>query len=314
MKNIADVNTDDILLELNNLDYDDSEDLKLLDDEDIKPINNKNIDNDLSSLYSNYEPKKEVVSTPKVDMYTEKISSEPKEKFVDITPKVNQPTVKETSLDSYLNRNNEKEVTPSNTYTSSVVRQPVTENRNNSSAQELNQLFNKVTSNVKGASEIVNRNAEIKRKIEEKFNDLRKLQQEHESNKKKDYEEINAYRDEVYSKIQQKKSEFEKEYGNIRIEHEKLEKEKKSFEDYKNTSLANLNKLEKELKDSYENRTKNIEQVEIGLVKRKEQLDKEKSALAKERESIQQERDELAKNLVQFNKLVSEFTNGVQSF
>ena len=33
MKNIADVNSEDILTELNNLDYDD--DLKLLDDEDI---------------------------------------------------------------------------------------------------------------------------------------------------------------------------------------------------------------------------------------------------------------------------------------
>ena len=59
MKNIADVNSDDILSELNNLDYDD-DDLKLLDDEDIKPISSSKEDDDLADFYMDYEePKKE---------------------------------------------------------------------------------------------------------------------------------------------------------------------------------------------------------------------------------------------------------------
>ena len=313
MKNIADVNTDDILLELNNLDYDDSEDLKLLDDEEIKPISNKSNEVDLSNFYNNYEPKKEAVTTSKVNMYTEKEEVKKDEKqFTEL--KTNVPSQKATSLDSYLNRNNKENHNNSINYQNNSKPQAKEEISKPNSSMELNQLFNKVSSNVKGASEIVNRNAEIKRKIEEKFNDLKRLQQQHEENKKKDYDEINAYRDEVYSKIQQKKADFEKDYSAIKNEQDKLEKEKRSFEEYKNTSLANLNKLEKELKESYESRTKNIEQVEIGLVKRKEQLDIERANLAKEKESIQQEREELAKNLVQFNKLVSEFTNGVQSF
>ena len=334
MKNIAEVNSDDILTQLNNLDYDDTDDLKLLDDEDIKPINNSSTDDDLSDFYMNYNTIKEVPQKSKrVDMYTEnvKIAEPPVQKHVEQPvvekkkPEIISSVVKEPStVDEYLNR---KSSTPSVTPVYNKPGVPVkktieptvshTQEKTSTpqqSSTDLNQLFNRVSNNVKGASEIVNRNAEIKRKIEEKFNELRRLQQEHENNKKKDYEEINAYRDEVYAKLQQKKVDIETDIRTLRSDQEKFEKERNSFEEYKNTSLANLNKLEKELKDSYETRNKNIEQVELGLVKRKEQLDIERANIAKEKEQIKKERDELAKNLVQFNKLVSDFTQGIDSF
>lgn len=335
MKNIAEVNSDDILTQLNNLDCDEADDLKLLDDEDIKIVNNSSVDDDLSDFYMNYETIREVSpKSKKIDLYTEKprVAAPPVEKYVEPRKVEEKKTeiirsvVKEpSSVDEYLNRQS------SNSTNTPVYSKPVVEkqqavvtkeiasktsvkNEQNVAPNDINQLFNKVSHNVKGASEIVNRNAEIKRKIEEKFNDLRKLQQEHETNKKKDYEEINAYRDEVYSKLQQKKSDIENDIRILRADQEKLDKERKSFEEYKATTLSNLNKLEKELKDSYETRNKNIEQVELGLVKRKEQLDIEKSKIAIEKDQIKKERDELAKNLVQFNKLVSDFTEGIDSF
>ena len=347
MKNIAEVNTDDILTQLNNLNYDDGDDLKLLDDEDIKVNDSKSVDDDLSDFYMNYNTIKEVPQkNSKVDLYTEKpaMAKPPVTKPIEVAPvqekkpEIISSVVKEPStVDEYLNR---KASTPSSTvsynkpsvqsttpsynrpnipsksvsHESEVIRQATVKQEQPSASNDLNQLFNKVSNNVKGASEIVNRNAEIKRKIEEKFNELRAMQQEHENNKKRDYEEINAYRDEVYSKLQQKKVDIENDIRILRNDQEKLEKEKKSFEDYKASSLANLNKLEKELKDSYETRNKNIEQVEIGLVKRKEQLDNERNNINKEKEQIKKERDELAKNLVQFNKLVSDFTQGIDSF
>jgi len=379
MKNIADVNSDDILSQLNNLDYDNDDDLMLLDDEDIRPISNNSKDDDLADFYSDYkkEEKKEAKVEPKedIDIYTEKTKVIPPitPAFEDKTIRIETPIVnvkssnninKSTnlsdvpSIDTYLNRKVEvskpvektysmpvkdeapkpivnssksaiptfmekREVTPSLsqtkiTSTTNVVKStPIISSSNNTSDNEIkdiNQLFNKVTNNVKGASEIVNKNAEIKKKIEAKFEELRKMQEEHEYNKKRDYDEINAYKEEVYSKLQQKKSDMERDLNNLRANQEKFEKEKKSFEEYKNSSLSNLNKLEKELKDSYENRSKNIEQVEIGLVRRKEQLDIEKANIAKEREQVQKEKDELAKNLLQFNKLVSEFTQGIDDF
>ena len=369
MKNIADVNSDDILSQLNNLDYDSDDDLMLLDDEDIRPISNKNDDDDLADFYRDFkreEPKKVVKED--IDIYTEKTKVIPPitPAFEDKTIKIETP-IKETrtepvrssslssvpSIDTYLNRKVEEpkvvekivsnpiKETPkpivskpsiptfmekreaSSSFNSqktltSVMNNSVMDNMSNKKSQEedgdFNQLFNRVTNNVKGASEIVNKNAEIKRKIEAKFEELRKMQEEHEKAKKRDYEEINAYKDEVYSKIQQKKADMERDLTDLRASQEKFEKEKKSFEEYKNSSLSNLNKLEKELKDSYENRSKNIEQVEIGLVRRKEQLDIERANIAKEREKVQKEKDELAKNLLQFNKLVSEFTQGIDEF
>ena len=117
----------------------------------------------------------------------------------------------------------------------------------------------------------------------------------------------NAYKDEVYTKLQHKKIDMEKDLKELRDAQIKLEQERKDFETYKSNAMANLTKLEKELKDRYEDRNKNIEQIEKGLVKRKEQLDSERASIAKERQ-------ELADNLVKFNKLVSEFTQGMDGF
>lgn len=359
MKNIADVNSDDILTELNNLDYAD-DDLQLLDDEDIRPINNKQTDDGLSDFYMNYNTPKPQTSqiTPKIDLFTERTANNdrPLDKYIEKANKLvpqsqtkvsSEVTSTPVGVDDYLNRTtatsiksdstsynstkstyvqpkvnqipakpNSNRIDTSTITTNKVNPQGISQNSMNKKVEinDLNQLFSKVSSNVKGASEIVNRNAEIKKKIEERFEELRHLQQEHEENKKKDYAEINAYKDDVYSKLQQKKTDIEHDLVALRTEQEKFDKEKKSFENYKNNTLADLKKLEKELKDSYESRNKNIEQVELGLVKRKEQLDNERTALAKERESVQKEREELANNLLQFNKLVDDFTNGIDNF
>lgn len=328
MKNVAEVNSDDILTELNNLEYND-EDLKLLDDEDIRPINNSSND-DLSDFYMDYNEKEK--EQPKVDVYTEK-------EVVKYEPVVNQqPELKKeekivenknSSVDDYLNRiapnqaKVEKKETTNNPLVNKTV-EPVYYNKpvqvapkpqkQITNENDLGQLLDKVSNNVKGASEIFNRNNIIKKRIEEKYNELVRLQEQHERNKKNDYAEINSYKEEVYNKLQQKKADIEKDLTDLRTSQEKFDKEKKNFEDYKNTSLASLKALEKELKDSYDSRNRNIEQVEIGLVKRKEQLDIERSNLSKERAKLEDEKKELAERIVQFNRLVDDFTSGMNNF
>ena len=271
MKNIADVNSDDILTELNNLDYVE-DDLKLLDDEDIRPINNKQ-DEDLSDFYMDYDAPSNDVKN-KVDLYTEKkVEEKAPVKVVEKEEIKEQPqeNVKTTNIDSYLNRSITSNIktsdfksTETSTYNQSLVSNTmpkkeinpsVNSNFVNSSAKpsnqeinnkvelkDLNQLFNKVSNNVKGASEIVNRNAEIKKKIEVKFEEFRRLQEEHEINKKKDYEEINRYKDEVYAKLQQKKNDIERDLVDLRNNQEKFNSERKDFENYKNTTMSNLKK------------------------------------------------------------------------
>ena len=240
MKNIADVNSDDILSELNSLDYGE-DDLKLLDDEDIKPIKKVEMDDDLRDFYSDVK-----VESPKIDLYTEKevksektydsYIKEDKPKKIDVVNKTEE--VKESkeekiasnisNIDMYLNRQNEitaaqvkhpepvispvkppepvitpvkqkvEEVRPIITSQVEEIKPNIVAKTEDKIApSELNQLFDRVSNNVRGASEIVNKNAEIKRKIEAKFDELRKLQQEHEENKRKDYEEINKYKTQI---------------------------------------------------------------------------------------------------------------------
>lgn len=328
MKNVAEVNSDDILTELNNLEYNE-EDLKLLDDEDIRPINNSSND-DLSDFYMDY--KEEPKEQPKVDAYTEKevVSKPIPQPVMPQEPKKVEEKVvdnKNSSVDDYLNRTGtnvlpkqEVKEAPNNPLINKVS-EPTYYNPSQIPAKQatttesdLGQLLDKVSNNVKGASEIFNRNNVIKKRIEEKYNELVKMQEQHERNKKNDYAEINSYKEEVYTKLQQKKADIEKDLTDLRNGQDSLEKEKKKFEDYKNSSLASLKALEKELKDSYDSRNRNIEQVEIGLVKRKEQLDIERNNIAKERSKIEADKKELAERLVQFNKLVDDFTSGVNNF
>lgn len=199
---------------------------------------------------------------------------------------------------------------------------------NNADLSNLNQLFAKVEDNVKGASDIVNRNAEIKRKIDERYEELQRIQVEHEKNKQSDYNEINAYKDDVYSKLKTRKLEIEEELTSLKRdkeiyikekttfdqERELFRIEKEAFEKERLESLANISQKEKELHDTYNERVKNIEQVEDGLIRRKEQLDIEKSAILKDREDVEVEKKELAENLVKFNQLVDNFTKGVDRF
>jgi hypothetical protein len=68
------------------------------------------------------------------------------------------------------------------------------------------------------------------------------------------------------------------------------------------------------LQASYAERVKGLEQIEQGLVKRKEQLDAERLEITKDREKCEIDKKELAENLLKFNRLVDDFTKGVDKF
>jgi len=171
----------------------------------------------------------------------------------------------------------------------------------------LNQLFAKVSNNVRGASD-------VKRKMEERYQELRKLYDDFEKKKKADYDEINAYKDEVYNKLKIKKEELDDQAKRLKMEQDTLANQKKQFEAEKQRVKEEHKKKEQELFAAFKEREKNIEQVEAGLIKRKEQLDLEKINIANERAKCEQEKKELADNLVKFNQIVDDFTKGVDRF
>ena len=349
-RNIA---NEDIMNEINGIEYEDDDALTLLDDEEMHSAIQETDDDDLNSFYLDY-PEDEKVD---VDLYTEEIK--PVEQPVEMVPSVEvpavEPTVEEkkevapvinngyqnkldklsTNIDAYLNgqldnRHDEVKVekmepvvvpAPQFERKAEPVIQPkpvvapvnatVPANSPSSSANadnsNLNQLFSRASDNVRNVTD-------IKKKMEDKFNELQRLYAEFEKKKKADLEEINAYKDDVYNKLKDKKVELDNQARELKSQQDILANQKKQFEAEKTRIKEETKRKEQELEDAFKEREKNIEQVENGLIRRKEQLDQEKLKISKERVQVEQDKKELADNLVKFNQLVDDFTKGVDRF
>lgn len=176
---------------------------------------------------------------------------------------------------------------------------------------DINALFDKVSVNVKGASEIFKRNTEMKEKIDTRFEELKKLQSEVENSKKNQIDEINAYKDEVFSKLTEKKEEIEKRLNTLKDLQASLEKEKTEFEEYKKTEQEKIERVQKDVQASYDDRREELSHIEDTLRKQKDALDEERNQLSLDKIQYEADKNELANNILKFNELVDSFTNGV---
>ena len=178
---------------------------------------------------------------------------------------------------------------------------------------DINSLFDKVSVNVKDASEIFRKNSDMKAKIDTRFDELKKLQSEVESSKQKQLDEVNKYKEEVLGKLTEKKEEIEKRLNTLKEYQANLEKEKLEFEKYKKTEQANIEKVQKEVQAAYDDRREELNAIEDALRKQKDDLDAERSQLSLDRIQYEADKNELANNLLKFNELVNSFTNGVNA-
>lgn len=176
---------------------------------------------------------------------------------------------------------------------------------------DINALFDKVSVNVKGASEIFKRNTEMKEKIDSRFEELKKLQSEVENSKKTQIDEINNYKDEVFNKLTEKKEEIEKRLNTLKDLQATLEKEKTEFEIYKKREQENIEKIQKEVQSAYDDRREELGHIEDTLRKQKDALDEERNQLSLDKIQYEADKNDLANNILKFNELVDSFTNGV---
>lgn len=344
------ITNEDIINEIDGIEYEDDDALTLLDDEEMQSAIQETDDDDLASFYLDYPEENEKVN---VDMYTEEVREieVQKPEIVPVVEEHHEEPVKEvveepvpavnngyqnklgrlsTNIDAYLNgqldnRHEEVRVEKMN---SVVVPAPQPEVKtvpapivqpvpamppvqptpaNNAADDNLNQLFTRASDNVRSVTD-------IKKKMEDKFNELQRLYDEFEKKKKADYEEINAYKDDVYNKLKEKKIELDNQAHELKTQQDILANQKKQFETEKTRVKEEAKIKEQALEEAFKERERNIEQVENGLIRRKEQLDQEKLKIAKERAQVEQEKKELADNLVKFNQLVDDFTKGVDRF
>ncbi len=181
----------------------------------------------------------------------------------------------------------------------------------NIDSTDINDLFEKVSVNVKDASEIFRKNNDLKQKIDSRFDELKKLQSEIENSKKSQFDEINEYKEEVLNKLTEKKEEIEKRLNLLKDSQASLENEKQEFEEYKKKEQDNIDKVQKEVQAAYDNRREELAHIEDVLRKQKDALDEERSQLALDRIQYESDKNALANNLLKFNELVSAFKDGV---
>lgn len=175
----------------------------------------------------------------------------------------------------------------------------------------INELFDRVSVNVKDASDIFRKNTEMKQKIDFRFDELKKLQSEVENAKKTQIDEINQYKEEVLNKLNEKKEEIEKRLNTLKEVQSSLEKEKKEFEEYKRQEKSKIEKIQKEVQSAYDDRREELGHIEDVLRRQKDSLDEERNKLSLDKIQYESDKNDLANNLLKFNELVNSFTNGV---
>lgn len=183
--------------------------------------------------------------------------------------------------------------------------------QDNIDTTDINSLFDRVSINVKDASEIFRKNTDLKQKIDSRFEELKKLQVEVANSRQNQIDEINAYKEEVYSKLTEKKEEIEKRLNLLKETQISLDKEKKEFELYKKQEQENIDKIQKEVQSAYDDRREELGRIEDILRKQKDSLDEERNQLSLDRIQYEADKNDLANNLLKFNELVNSFTNGM---
>lgn len=181
-------------------------------------------------------------------------------------------------------------------------------------SKDLNSIFEIVNNNVKEATNLFNKNIEMKKKIEEQLRKLQKDKEEHEAKKNEDYKKIKSYKQEVYDKLKTKKNEIENELASLKETQVKIINEKNKFEKYKRDELIKLKQVEAKNQAALAEEKNAFEEEKKAFEKEKEALEETKRSLELDKIKYETDKNELANNLMKFNELVGDFTVGIDRF
>jgi len=176
---------------------------------------------------------------------------------------------------------------------------------------DINNLFVKVNNNVQEASDIFLKNVEMKKILDNRFEELKKLQASVEEARKTNLEEINNYKDEVTNTLMNKKEEIEEKLNLLKEMQNAFEKEKSEFEMYKKEETLKIDDKRKEEEENFESRKTELNRIEDKLRRQKDFLEEERRKLSLDQIQYETDKNELANNMIKFNEIVSKFTNGL---
>lgn len=245
-----------------------------------------------------------LLDEPVVLEETENTDSVDTEKFVDESP-VSAEFDLETE-DSEPVEESDKQV--------NLRAETLEENKSLPNETDINNIFKMANNNVKEATNIFHKNMEMKLKIEEKYKQFKREKEDFELKKVAAQKKIDAYKEEVYGKLKSKKNEIEAEINNLKIAQKKLEQDKANFEEQKREELAKIKQEKnKELEEIGEKRSE-LETLEVSLRLERENIEEQKRGLELDRIKYESDMSELTNNLLKFNELVGDFSDGMGRF
>ena len=151
----------------------------------------------------------------------------------------------------------------------------------------------------------------MKKKIDDRFDELKKLQANIEKTKKSDYDEINSYKDKVIQELMDRKNEIEERLNTLKDLQSTFEKEKEDFENYKRDEIMKLDDLKRESEATFESHKEELDNLENKLRKQKNALEEERRQLSLDQIQYESDKNELANNMLKFNEIVGTFTEGM---
>lgn len=169
---------------------------------------------------------------------------------------------------------------------------------------DLKNIFEIANNNVREATNIFNKNLEMKRKIESQKQEIEHLRKEHENKCREEITKVKEYKAEVYQKLKTKKEEVERQIQAFRDMRANFDLEKNKFEIYKRNEMEKLQK-DQEHVQNLESREQEIKAREMRIEEKERQLDMD-------RLKYKTDQEELSSNLQKFNELVGQFTSNVE--
>lgn len=169
---------------------------------------------------------------------------------------------------------------------------------------DLKNIFEIANNNVREATNIFNKNLEMKRKIELQKQEIDRIRQEHEDKCREEIIKVKEYKAEVYQKLKAKKEEVEKQIQSFKDMKANFELEKNKFEIYKRNETDRIKKEQEKIE--------NLELRESELKIREEKLMEKEKQLDLDLLKYKTDQEELSSNLQKFNELVGAFTSNVE--
>lgn len=179
------------------------------------------------------------------------------------------------------------------------------------SKTDISDLFVKVNNNVQEASNFFLKNSDMKRLLDNRFEELKKLQSDVELSRKQGYEDIDNYKEETLQKINERKDEIDEKIASLNDYQVKLDKDKEEFETYKKEEILKIEKMRDDEKLEFEKRKNELARIEDKLRRMKDSIEEERRQLNLDQIQYETDKKELAANMIKFNDIVSKFTNGI---